>query len=371
MGNIQSTLPTLTAGKIAISEQSSGEFVNGSSKETKFSDFQYLGNIFRIVSYPQYVCGIQPLDTSMTCGKKNHDTLVYRLSQVLQKLNQGESLDPQQLADEFGVNLRTIQRDLNVRFVGLPLVKTAGRYRMKDSHLGKLTLKDIEKFATLSGVNGLFPNLTDQFLRDVFDSDRASAWLVKGHHYEDLRRQTGVFAELERAIIEHRYLQFTYSKLHNTSKGYSQVEPYKLINNKGIWYLAAWDDGKLKSFSVTKLEAIVLAPTTFVPRPGIEKELASSDGIWLGTKRQRVLLRVAAAVADYFKRRQLIPNQIIERELDGGDILVSTTVAQADEVLPIVRYWIPHVLILEPVEFQRQLESGLAGYQAALAANRN
>jgi rRNA-processing protein FCF1 len=36
---------------------------------------------------------------------KSHDTLVYRLSQVLQKLNQGESLDPQQLADEFGVNL--------------------------------------------------------------------------------------------------------------------------------------------------------------------------------------------------------------------------------------------------------------------------
>jgi len=51
----------------------------------------------------------------MTRPANAHDTLVYRLSQVLQKLNQGESLDPQQLADEFGVNLRTIQRDLNVR----------------------------------------------------------------------------------------------------------------------------------------------------------------------------------------------------------------------------------------------------------------
>ncbi|MBV5345693.1 MAG: HTH domain-containing protein, partial [Rhodoferax sp.] len=60
----------------------------------------------------------------MNYSPKAHDTLVYRLSQVLQKLNQGESLDPQQLADEFGVNLRTIQRDLNVRFAGLPLVKT-------------------------------------------------------------------------------------------------------------------------------------------------------------------------------------------------------------------------------------------------------
>jgi predicted DNA-binding transcriptional regulator YafY len=45
-----------------------------------------------------------------------HDTLVFRLAQILVKLNQGEKLDPQGLADEFGVNLRTIQRDLNERF---------------------------------------------------------------------------------------------------------------------------------------------------------------------------------------------------------------------------------------------------------------
>ena len=49
---------------------------------------------------------------------RHHDTLVYRLSEVLTKLNQGDSLDPKALADEFGVNRRTIQRDLNVRFAG-------------------------------------------------------------------------------------------------------------------------------------------------------------------------------------------------------------------------------------------------------------
>ncbi len=56
----------------------------------------------------------------------NHDTLVYRLAQMLVKLNQGEKLDPQKLADEFGVNFRTIQRDLNVRFAYLPLEKVNG-----------------------------------------------------------------------------------------------------------------------------------------------------------------------------------------------------------------------------------------------------
>lgn len=56
-------------------------------------------------------------------SKGNHDTLVYRLSEMLIKLNQGEKLIPSNLADEFGVNIRTIQRDLNVRFAYLPLKK--------------------------------------------------------------------------------------------------------------------------------------------------------------------------------------------------------------------------------------------------------
>ena len=46
----------------------------------------------------------------------NHDTLVRRLALILVKLNQGEKLDPRQLAEEFNVNLRTIQRDINERF---------------------------------------------------------------------------------------------------------------------------------------------------------------------------------------------------------------------------------------------------------------
>ena len=298
----------------------------------------------------------------MNHSTKIHDTLAYRLSKVLTKLNQGESLDPQALAEEFNVNLRTIQRDLNVRFASLPLIKSGGRYRMEESHLGKLTIKDIEKFASLSGVSGLFPKLTDQFLRDVFDSSRTGAWLVKGHHYEDLRGQTRLFAELERAIVEHRHVEFTYVKTSEQHKLHCQVEPYKLINNKGIWYLAAWDEGRLKSFTITKMEALWPMKTTFLPRPQIEKELTTSDSIWLGEKRQRVLLRVSTKVAEYFKRRQLIPDQVIEKKLDNGDILVSTTVAQADEVMPIIRYWIPHVEILEPLAFQKQLELGLTEY---------
>jgi predicted DNA-binding transcriptional regulator YafY len=282
----------------------------------------------------------------------------------------GESLDPQALADEFGVNLRTIQRDLNVRFGCLPLVKSGGRYRLEEAHLGKLTIKDIKQFALLSGVNGLFPQMTEQFLRRIFDASRDKAWMVKGHSYEDLHEKTNLFADLERAIVEHRHIRFEYTNSQGQHKTHSQVEPYKLINNKGIWYLAAWESDKLKSFSATKLEALQTEHSTFEPRPNVEKELSSNESMWLGGVRQRVVLRADHTVAGYFIRRKLIVNQVIEHEFEDGDILVSTTVAQPDEILPIVRYWIPHVQILEPPEMQLELEAGLARYLKGLSAIR-
>ena len=294
-----------------------------------------------------------------------HDTLVYRLSEVLTKLNQGDSLDPQELADEFGVNLRTIQRDLNVRFAGLPLVKVNGRYTMDEAHLGKLNIRDIERFAVFSGVNGLFPQMSGQFLKEVFASNAQGAWIVKGYHYEDLRDYRAQFADLEQAIVNRHHVQFRYNKANGETKLRDAVEPYKLINQKGIWYLAAWDEGKLKSFAVSRMAALMVEETTFVPRAHVEEDLAKSDGIWLGSDRRRVLIQVSSQVATFFRRRNLLPNQVIEKELAGGDILVSTTVAQADEVLPIIRYWIPHVRILEPIAMQQQLEEGLASYLEA------
>ena len=291
-----------------------------------------------------------------------HDTLVYRLSEVLTKLNQGESLDPQALADEFGVNLRTIQRDLNVRFAGLPLIKENGRYKMDEAHLGKLTIRDIERFAAFTGVSGLFPEMSGQFLKEVFATNANDAWQVRGHHYEDVREHRAMFVALKQAIVEKHTIQFRYNKTNGDTSVRIAVEPYKLINQKGIWYLAAWDDGRLKSFAITRIEALLLDEETFVPRKQVDKELADSDGIWLGEVRHRVLIQVSSQVATFFQRRNLVPNQVIEKETAGGGILVASTVVHIDEILPIIRYWIPHVRVLEPPHYQQILELGLADY---------
>lgn len=291
----------------------------------------------------------------------SHDPLVVRLAHILIKLNQGESLNPQALAEEFGVNLRTVQRDLNERFAYLPLVKTANRYRLDPAFLGKLSTRDIERFAKLAGVRGLFPSLSDDLLRDISDPRLQSALLVKGHHYEDMDGKEGLFRVLKQAIVGTCTVSFLYRK-DQGEKHYTGVEPYKMINHKGIWYLAGKDGSKLKTFGFTKIDRLTVSDATFAPDPTVENILIDDEGIWIGEDKEEIVLKVGKEVASYFKRRKLIANQVIEKELEDGGLIVSAKVGHPNQVLPIVRYWIPHIRVISPKRLQTQMEEEIQAY---------
>lgn len=202
----------------------------------------------------------------------DRDSLGYRLAHILGKLNDREKLVPQELAEEFNVNLRTIQRDLNERFAFLPLEKSDGHYTLQATFFGKLSLRDVEQFASLAGVHGLFPSLSTDFLRELFDSHIQSALIVKGHQYEDLAGKEDTFQQLEQAILARNKITYSYQKTEGV-KTYTDAEPYKLVNHGGIWYLAAKEGGRLKSFSFTKIDRLKVSDTTFSTDPlGVPKE---------------------------------------------------------------------------------------------------
>lgn len=291
----------------------------------------------------------------------HHETLVYRLSQMLVKLNQGLKLDPKALAEEFKVNLRTIQRDLNERFAYLPLEKVDGHYRLDPTFLGKLSTRDIARFASLAGVRGLFPSLSDDFLRDIFDDRMQGALLVKGHNYEDLGGKEKLFGALEKAIYDRKQVSFDYAK-EGSLKAYAAIAPYKLINHKGIWYLTALDGDKVKSFSFSKIQNLKVLDTGFEWDAGLDRKISTDDGIWHSDTQREVVLKASPEVAGYFKRRKLIGNQVIEKELADGSLIISAKVSHDNQILPIVRYWMPNLTIISPESLQTELVQGLKAY---------
>lgn len=101
---------------------------------------------------------------------------------------------------------------------------------------------------------------------------------------------------------------------------------------------------------------------TFFPDQKIHSQLTDEDGVWLSSKRQDVTLKVEREIAGYFKRRKLIDNQVIQKELLDGGLLVSVSVGHINQLLPIIRYWIPHIRIVSPSFLQDELEQMLRQY---------
>lgn len=294
----------------------------------------------------------------MTKLNKAHDKTAVRLTQILRKLNNGEKLEPRQLAEEFQVSIRTIQRDLSNRFDFLPISKDkdSGLYALESYYLGKLNSQDVERFACLTGIKELFPVLKNDFLRELFDARIAQAYLVKGHHYENLSQKSHAFKQLEQAILKHNYLQFNYK-----DKTY-RAQPYKLVNHKAIWYLAAVANQQLKAFCFSKLKNIVTEAETFKPDPNIHQTIEQEDSIWFSESKREIVLKIHHSVAHYFQRRALLPNQHIDKTLEDGSLIVSSRIAHDHQILPLIRYWLPNIQIISPDELRHNLLNGLRDY---------
>lgn len=290
-----------------------------------------------------------------------HDALSVRLASILFKLNQGEKIHPQQLAEEFAVDVRTIQRDLNSRLSSLPIQKYQGYYQLDPSYLGRLSSISLKSFAMMAGVQGLFPRLDHHFIRQLSQQMKQPSIQVQGQAYEPFDTvKVHLFEQIEQAIVQRHTVQFSYQKRDGIDKQYQQIQPYRLKNHDGIWYLIAVDAGMLKSFSLNRIGGLLTSSDAFDPDPRVIEEIEHEDSVWLGSK-QSVLVRVTGQAIQYFKRRNLLPKQKLISE-SSESLILSTQIRHVDQLLPIVQYWIPYVQIVEPKQFNNMLSIVLKNY---------
>ncbi|MBH9553965.1 helix-turn-helix transcriptional regulator [Inhella gelatinilytica] len=297
----------------------------------------------------------------------SHEVLVRRLAGILIKLNSGEALSPSDLANEFGVNLRTIQRDLNDRLAALPIEKVNGKYRLNAAALGKFGAKDIEQFAVMAGVRDLFPSFDTDFMRSALSASQSGAWLVKGMTLEDLGGKSHEFRALEGAINACRLISFRYTK-GVKSTVFDAVQPHQLVNHNGIWYLAASHGDKVKTFSVGRLEGLLVGSETFVRESGTREKLQAAQGIWIGDgPKTEATLTISASAAPFFTRRPLLPHQEITQENSDGSLLVKCQYSHPLEVIPVIKYWMPHVGISAPASLLEAVRRDVQAFLSSLS----
>jgi len=288
--------------------------------------------------------------------KTKSEKVADRITQILIKLNNGDKLYIDRLAKEFGANERTIRRDLDR--LGLILdIQEDGARVMSANYLGNFNGKDLRQFSDFMGVKDLFPSMDDSFFRAMLTTISNNAYMIKGHSHVDAKKSQPEMAALEKAIKNNQVVQFTYN-----NKERSSIKPYKLVSYKGAWYLAATENSELKTYSLEKIGCLRVTEEAFTACSEIERTIKGEDSIWFSQEKKQVTLHISKDVAYYFKRRQLLPNQEITQETQDGGLIVSSLVSDASQIIPLIKYWLPHVEVISPIEYKEQVLTDIKHY---------
>jgi predicted DNA-binding transcriptional regulator YafY len=283
---------------------------------------------------------------------KPHDTLAFRLSLILTKLNSGESFTAKELADEFNVSMRTIQRDIKERLSYIPIEKNGDYYSMESYALGKLSFEDIKSFATLSGIKSLYPSLSNEFITDILNAKLNSAYLIKNQGFEDVSLKKEWFEAISAAIVKKSPVCFSYKDKDRL------VNPYKLINHDGIWYLLADENDKLKTFTFSKIKRFQWKDDTktFSSKKEFLEQVTQNSLNWFTSDELiEVTLQIDNKAKEYFTRKEFLSNQKNIKE-NENHFIISTKVSYDDEIIKLVKCWIPYIKIIEPKYLKKKLD---------------
>jgi len=247
--------------------------------------------------------------------KKNQKALI-RHNLLYQKLQAGEIVNVKDLANEFGVGVRTIQKDMNERLNGIYDIEYLGEgnYHIKADHRFK-GASDEEESIAISLMKALqhsaIPELNDYI-------------------------EVGV--------------EFVYTKADGSSKTVL-ADPYRLANIQNYWYLVAYDPSVeiIKTYYLKNISELRMLYENFTADKKIEEEInkvcSSMDSVWWNGERQQCKLKVSG-IAKYYIERD-VPETMEVLETHEEHLIVRMYYHNEIELFSYVKSWIPHMQIVD------------------------
>ncbi|MFA7001865.1 MAG: WYL domain-containing protein [Candidatus Omnitrophota bacterium] len=307
----------------------------------------------------------------MAAQNKSYDKKIFRLMSILNKLNGGGKVRSSELAKEFNVNIRSIQRDLDLLGqTGFPLdIPEKGVYSFAEGFSLRKMMLTNEEASLLS----FFHEIADSLGKNFSESFRSlvtkmlakeddSPFYVKLPETQGPMKNFPFVRELEKAITDCRKIAIRYE----TEKGEEPFNlcPLKLINFEGFWYLLAMPDGKrvFWKFRSEKIKGLDLIDAHFEPPRNLKAVLDRSVNIWFSEQPgEKIVLEIDKASAHYFKKKIYFPDQRIVKEKKDGTMVLETY-ANFNEVMRTIIHWIPDIRVLSPKALDDKIRELLRAY---------
>ncbi len=213
-------------------------------------------------------------------------TRLERLLSIALVLSARRRLRAQELAEEFGIALRTVYRDVRaLQRAGFPVVGTAGDgYRIPPaSQLRPLAFEPGEAEVLVMAAR-LLDAQVDAPLKDrlraavsKLEAILAPAAIARVQEQRDRvvieprQRPSGPLAMLLQAVNARRVVTMAYDGVARGERTHRSIEPIGLVRYANVWLVPAYCRLRkdLRVFRADRVVNARLMPETFTPRPGL------------------------------------------------------------------------------------------------------
>jgi len=288
---------------------------------------------------------------------------------ILERLENGETLSITELAREWGILTKTLQRDFRKLMEG-----NYGIIRADDGKrfvLAKKQQTSKDADTAIKMLDSLSADIGGEFYT------KAQATLNKLQHHiespfytridvENISTKLHLIEDLEEAISRQKMITFSYKTLKEPDKikTYEDVKPYKIIIFDGFWYLLAEYHGHYIKFYLKEIRNIKISCQTFEKDTKLLDRMNKALGFWFDPTAEpfEVTLMLDQEVIVYFKRNP-VNGQRLKINADGTAEL-TVTATDKREIFDLLKKWLPQVRVMEPEGLQEEFERMLQSYYA-------
>ena len=289
----------------------------------------------------------------------DYDKILTRLTIILQRLYEGEILSTKELAEEFNVSTKTIQRDFNERLIRFPIEKSGHQWKMQDGY--KMTKERTpEETLVIEMLDNIAQSIGAGFgakAKHLFSKlqNTTATPIYSKTIIEDISDKLDLFGQVENAIQNNHIVLFSYNKKLR------HIRPYKIVSFEGYWYLYGEEvlEEKLKTFYFKDIAKLEVTEEIFTPKSENYKVLERALNAWFEPNKKsfEVVLHASVAIAKYFNRRPLSVTQKIVKIYKDGSMDLSLLVTSHREVLHEIKRWMPDLIVVEPKELALEAKS--------------
>lgn len=317
-----------------------------------------------------------------------------RMMWTLHQLKAGRKVTAPLVAREFGCGVRTAYRDIDFLRdawrTPMEFDRAAGSYRLTEpsAPLPPIELSEGELVALYFA-----EKVVQQYRGTPWEKDLAAAFrkiqtllpdkvqVVPDRLQSFLSLDLGplpqggdpeIFKDVARGVTLGRRIRIRYRSLSSDATTDRTVDPYRIFNLRGAWYVAAWDrrHRAVRDFALHRIQRVTVLEETFTPEPGFsfKKYMANAFSIEKGGRLANVAIRFAPRQARWIRERPWHRSARIQERIDGGCVL-RMRVKVTSELTRWINQFGDETEVLSPPSLRREIARGLSA-TAELYARR-